>query len=54
MVQAAGEAARAPGFPRSPETLGWELKRVIPVLGDRGIKITQTRRSAGMWVTIEP
>jgi hypothetical protein len=53
-VQAAGEAARAPGFPRSPETLGWELKRVIPVLGDRGIKITQTRRSAGMWVTIEP
>jgi hypothetical protein len=51
---AAGDAARAPGFPRSPEALGWALKRVIPVLGDRGIRITQTRRSAGMWVTIEP
>jgi hypothetical protein len=50
----AGDAARAPGFPRSPEALGWALKRVIPVLGDRGIRITQSRRRAGMWVTIEP
>jgi hypothetical protein len=54
LAQAAGDAARAPGFPRSPEALGWALKRVIPVLGDRGIRITQSRRSAGMWVTIEP
>jgi hypothetical protein len=54
LADAAGEAAKAPGFPRSPEALGWALKRVIPVLGDRGIRITQTRRSAGMWVTIEP
>ena len=51
---AAGEAAKAPGFPRSPEALGWALKRVIPVLGDRGIRITQSRRASGMWVTIEP
>jgi hypothetical protein len=54
LAEAAGDAARAPGFPRSPEALGWALKRVIPVLGDRGIRIVQTRRRAGMWVTIEP
>ena len=54
LAQAAGDAARAPGFPRSPQALGWALKRVIPVLGDRGIRITQSRRSAGMWVTIDP
>ena len=30
LAEAAGEAARAPGFPRSPEALGWALKRVIP------------------------
>jgi hypothetical protein len=54
LAKAAGDAARAPGFPRSPQALGWALKRVIPVLGDRGIRITQSRRSAGMWVTIEP
>jgi hypothetical protein len=54
LAEKAGDAAKAPGFPRSPEALGWALKRVIPVLGDRGIRITQSRRSAGMWVTIEP
>jgi putative DNA primase/helicase len=54
LAEAAGDAAKAPGFPRSPEALGRALKRVIPVLGDRGIRITQARRSAGMWVTIEP
>jgi hypothetical protein len=54
LAEAAGDAARAPGFPRSPEALGWALKRVIPVLGDRGIRITQSRKRAGMWVTIEP
>jgi hypothetical protein len=54
LAEEAGDAARAPGFPRSPEGLGWALKRVIPVLGDRGIRITQSRRRAGMWVTIEP
>ena len=54
LAAAAGDAAKAPGFPKSPEALGWALKRVIPVLGDRGIKITQSRRSAGMWVVIEP
>ena len=51
---AAGDAVRAPGFPKSPEALGWALKRVIPVLGDRGIRVTQKRRAAGMWVEIEP
>ena len=50
----AGEAARPPGFPKSPEVLGWALKRVIPTLGDRGIKVTQGRRAAGKWVAIEP
>ena len=54
LSEKAGEAAKAPGFPRSPEALGWALKRVIPVLADRGIKITQSRRSAGMWITIDP
>ena len=54
LAERAGEAPKAPGFPRSPEALGWALKRVIPVLGDRGVRITQSRRSAGMWVTIEP
>ena len=54
LAEAAGDAARAPGFPRSPEALGWALKRVIPVLGDRGIRVTQGRKRAGMWVTIEP
>jgi hypothetical protein len=54
LAEAAGDAAKAPGFPRSPEGLGWALKRVIPVLGDRGIKVTRTRKRAGMWVTIEP
>jgi hypothetical protein len=54
LAEAAGEAARAPGFPRSPEALGWALKRVIPVLGDRWIRIVQSRRRAGIWVTIEP
>jgi hypothetical protein len=54
LAGAAEDAARAPGFPKSPEALGWALKRVIPVLADRGIRITQSRRSAGMWVTIEP
>jgi hypothetical protein len=54
LANAAGDAAKAPGFPRSPQALGWALKRVIPVLAERGIRITQSRRSAGMWVTIEP
>ena len=54
LAEAAGDAARAPGFPRSPEALGWALKRVIPVLGDRGIRIERSRKRAGMWVTIEP
>jgi hypothetical protein len=54
LAVAAGDAAKAPGFPKSPEALGWALKRVIPVLGDRGIKITQSRKRAGMWVDIEP
>jgi len=54
LAESAGEAARVPGFPRSPEALGWALKRVIPVLGDRWIRIVQSRRRAGMWVTIEP
>jgi hypothetical protein len=54
LAEAAGDAAKAPGFPRSPEALGWALKRVIPVLGDRGIRIERSRKRAGMWVTIEP
>ena len=54
LVGLAGDAAKAPGFPKSPEGLGWALKRVIPVLGDRGIRVTQKRRAAGMWVEIEP
>jgi hypothetical protein len=54
LTEEAGDAARAPGFPRSPEALGWALSRVIPVLGDRGIRVTRTRRSAGKWITIEP
>ena len=54
LAEAAGDAAKAPGFPKSPEGLGWVLKRVIPVLGDRGIRVTQKRRAAGMWVEIEP
>jgi hypothetical protein len=54
LAGAAGDAAKAPGFPKSPEGLGWALKRVIPVLGDRGIRITRTRRSSGMWVSIDP
>jgi hypothetical protein len=54
LADAAGDAARAPGFPRSPEALGWALKRVIPVLGDRGIRVTKERRRAGISVTIEP
>ena len=54
LAEEAGDAVRAPGFPKSPEALGWALKRVIPVLGDRGIRITQNRKRAGMWVTIEP
>ena len=37
LAEKAGDAAKTPGFPESPEALGWALKRVIPVLGDRGI-----------------
>jgi hypothetical protein len=48
-----GQGARIPQIPRSPEALGWALKRMIPVLGDRGIRVTEIRKRAGMWVTIE-
>ena len=54
LADAAGDAAKAPGFPKSPEALGWALKRVIPVLGDRGIRIERSRKRAGMWVEIVP
>jgi putative DNA primase/helicase len=54
LADAAGDAARAPGFPRSPEGLGWALRRVTPILGDRGIRVTRSRRSAGIWIAIEP
>ena len=49
----AGEAAKAPGFPRSPEVLGWALKRVTPALAWRGVKVTKGRTSAGSALTIE-
>ena len=43
----AGDAARAPNFPQSPEALGKGLSRVEPALAARGVVIQRDRVTAG-------
>jgi hypothetical protein len=52
ITETAGEAGRAPNFPRSPVALGKALRRIEPALAARGVSMQRERVTAGTRITL--